>query len=1163
MQLNAVGVVQGQPMRHSSIFRDAQRRNEKSRSASLKNSIMALQNPRLYAFALVLLMLALTAPLSRAQKPAPKQKPGSTSTLLEQSDAAMQRGDAVAALKLAEQALARARAQKDRAGQMEALATLGTFQGRAGNSAKALEYFQQALPLMRSLGETEAQAMIHHLIGNIQRDTGKTAEALASYNSGWPLARKAGNHYFEALNFLGIGQVQIKRANPKEALEAYRKALPAARAAKQGELEADILNRTGVALSLLDEPIQALEVYQQALIIHRRLNDKRGEGITLNNMGEAYRETGDMKRALEFYNRALAIKRASQDREGEVPTLNGIARVQASTGQMQAAIATYEQALILARETGNLTDEATLLNDIGVAWDSLGQPEKALASYLSSLEKGQGNTDPTLEANTLNNIGTIHFQRGEASKAMVFFNQALQIAREAGDRRLQAATLDNIGAVYGDIGQQEKALPLLQQSLVLARAISNKRGEATTLNNLGTMYYELGKVDEAIEAFRQARLLIREVQDKVAEATLTQSLAYALNEMDEPQEALQLYRKAIELLHETGDRRNEAIALTGMGRVQFKTGAVEAALQSYEKARTLALASEDRYGEAIALANAAHAQENSGQVEAANRSYQSGLGLMENLREALGGVSDAKSSFLSLSLAFYHNYINFLLKQNRASDAFAWSEKTKARALLDLLSAGHADLSALLTPAEREKEKNLRRRAAELGQQLLAEAAQTKRDDARLKALRSQLQVSEDELARFADALYAKHPDLATKRAARTATLTDIAASLPPDTALLSYASLSNGGLDHTVVFCVTQTDGKPVLQTFTIALKADELSQRSQAFRVACTDPRREYSARAKALYELLIGPAANQLKGKKRLIISPDGALWGVPFQALQNADGRFLAQDFDLVYAYSATAAQAGLSRARQVQMAGSANSLLVMANPQFNSVVDTSANVTENAPKANVNRALTATSRALIATSRETHTGGRLPLSPLPGTQVEADALRTTLPATVFTGEAAQEATAKKQAGQFRYLHFATHGLFNPDAPMLSSIAMAAPPVGSGEDGFLSAREIFDLDLKADMVVLSACDTARGKSISGEGVVGLTWALFVAGAPTQVVSQWKVDDSATALLMQEFYTRLKAGQNKDAALRAASLQLQGDEKYAHPFYWAPFILMGDWR
>jgi len=186
--------------------------------------------------------------------------------------------------------------------------------------------------------------------------------------------------------------------------------------------------------------------------------------------------------------------------------------------------------------------------------------------------------------------------------------------------------------------------------------------------------------------------------------------------------------------------------------------------------------------------------------------------------------------------------------------------------------------------------------------------------------------------------------------------------------------------------------------------------------------------------------------------------------------------------------------------------------------------------------------------------------------LPGTQREADALKRRFAgAAVYTKKEAQERVVKEKASGYRYLHLASHAFFNDGAPLLSSVVLANPPPGSEDDGFLTAREIFDLDLSAtDLVVLSACNTARGEKRSGEGVIGLTWALFVAGAPTQVLSQWAVDDASTATLMERFYAKLSQPQaGKGEALRAAALSLRRDRKHAHPYYWAPFILVGDWR
>ncbi len=201
---------------------------------------------------------------------------------------------------------------------------------------------------------------------------------------------------------------------------------------------------------------------------------------------------------------------------------------------------------------------------------------------------------------------------------------------------------------------------------------------------------------------------------------------------------------------------------------------------------------------------------------------------------------------------------------------------------------------------------------------------------------------------------------------------------------------------------------------------------------------------------------------------------------------------------------------------------------------------------------------------IITNLRPGAGGGSGIKPLPGTQAEADAIHADFPsARIHTGKQAQESTAKAEAPRHRYLHFATHGLLNDKAPLESAIVLAQPPAGSAEDGLLTAREIFDLNWPADLVVLSACNTARGEQTVGEGVVGLSWALFVAGVPSQVLSQWAVADASTAQLMKGLYSNLKAGRAKGDALRRASLSLMKDGQHAHPFYWAPFVLIGDWR
>ena len=209
-----------------------------------------------------------------------------------------------------------------------------------------------------------------------------------------------------------------------------------------------------------------------------------------------------------------------------------------------------------------------------------------------------------------------------------------------------------------------------------------------------------------------------------------------------------------------------------------------------------------------------------------------------------------------------------------------------------------------------------------------------------------------------------------------------------------------------------------------------------------------------------------------------------------------------------------------------------------------------------------RALDALSRAIDSLARDYAETGAI--KALPGTQREADALAKLFPgALLLTGDKAQESSVRASMADYRYLHFATHGFVNDASPMLSNVILAMPPKDAKEDGFLTAREIFETQLKADLTVLSACNTGRGEVRSGEGIVGLTWALFVAGCPSQIVSQWAVDDAGTAELMVALYERLAQGKSKGAALREAALALRGTKDRSHPYYWAPFVLLGDWN
>jgi CHAT domain-containing protein len=290
--------------------------------------------------------------------------------------------------------------------------------------------------------------------------------------------------------------------------------------------------------------------------------------------------------------------------------------------------------------------------------------------------------------------------------------------------------------------------------------------------------------------------------------------------------------------------------------------------------------------------------------------------------------------------------------------------------------------------------------------------------------------------------------------------------------------------------------------------------------------------------LYDLLFEPIAAELDGKRQIVIMPDGATWSIPFAALKSPDGQYVLDRWEIAFGY-------GLHTLLQLQRRGDEVRSMpstpphVFANPSFGSAAER---------------------RLPGAEAKEQKDW----ITTLPGTSEEAIAIRAAVPdAVIFDGPKALEDEFYKLPPATRFLHFATHGFANPDIPLLSGVVLGLPPNGSSRDGFLTASEVLASKLTTRLVIVSACESGVGKVARGEGQMGLSWSLLVAGAPTCVVSQWAVSDSATAKMMGEFHRRLAAGERTASALRNAALALKADPRYDAPFFWAPFVLYGDPR
>jgi CHAT domain-containing protein len=524
-----------------------------------------------------------------------------------------------------------------------------------------------------------------------------------------------------------------------------------------------------------------------------------------------------------------------------------------------------------------------------------------------------------------------------------------------------------------------------------------------------------------------------------------------------------------------------------------------------------------------------------GRTDEARRAFDEAITANETIRTQVAGGEQERERFFEKKTLPYYAMVELLVAQNKHDEALAYAERAKGRVLLDVIRNGRTGVIKTMSTEEREQEKRLTTTIASLNTKILGENARPQTNQARLSELKTHLEQARLDQRSFQVKLYSAHPELRIKRGeAQTLGLAQAGDLLTDSrTALLEYAVTD----DKTFLFVLTANAAtqnglqQPVLKLYELKIKRQNLIEKVQRLRERIANNDLDYAGLSSELYNDLVAPASLQLQGKTRLVMVPDDILWEAPFQALRSANGRFLIQDAAISYAPSLTVLRE-IAKSRKPKPA---TTLLAMGNPKL------------------AGQTISRSKNVLMSGSFEALPEAERLVKGL--AQIYGEKASK-----VYVGAEAREEVLKSESNNYRILQLATHGVLSNASPMYSHVVLAQSNHDK-EDGLLEAWEIMEMDLQADLAVLSACETARGRIGAGEGVIGLSWALFVAGCPTTVVSQWKVESSSSTELMLAFHGKLKGGASKSEALRQAALKLMADKRYNHPFYWAGFIVVGD--
>jgi CHAT domain-containing protein/Tfp pilus assembly protein PilF len=865
----------------------------------------------------------------------------------------------------------------------------------------------------------------------------------------------------------------------------------------------------------------------------------------LNALGARYGNRSLYPQAINIFRIAQSVAEKIGDQPGLATALYGIGLAYSRQDNYDLALEHLQKSLQLAEAIQDKNRIARALNAVGFVYQSQGHFSLAIDSYRKSLEIARLQGDKISIAAALGSLGNIYDDQNNYSSAAEFYQKSLAYYRESGGQRGEigeALILNSLGKIQRDQGNLDLALMFYQESLSLKVKVGSSEEQARTLYEIGSIYLSKGAYKLAEEFYRKCLALSEAVDAKAVIAWSYIALGDLFFAQGDHNLALEYYKKSLEMSEAIGAKKAAGDALDSMTEAYLIQGKPAQALESAERALEIAeqIGSLDMLWTACAHAGKAHRQ--LARPAQARQALEKAINAIEAMRtQAVGGEQETQG-FLASKVSPYHELIGLLVDQNQAGEALAYAERSKARALLDVLQNGKVDARRSLTDAEQEQERKLKGEITSLNVQLIRATRADKPDERRVSELKPRLEKARLNYEAFQTSLYAAHPELKIHRGAAPIIKAEELTALLPDaaSALLEYVVTE----DVTYLFVVTKAPERPAAETqvFTLPIKRAELAKRAESFRDQLARRDLGFRATARQLYDLLLKPAQALLRGKTSLVIAPDDKLWELPFQALLADGDRYVIESSAVSYAPSLTVLREMKAERARHQADPAAFTLLALGNP--------------------------AIGQETIDRATLTLRGGKL--DPLTEAEQEVKALGQLYSAErskVYIGAEASEDRVKAEAGQARILHFATHGTLNNASPMYSYLALARGD--KNEDGLLEAWELMQMDLHADLAVLSACETARGRYGAGEGVIGLAWALFVAGVPSTVVSQWKVESASARDLMLNFHRQLRAPATARAkvtmaeALRQAALKVMKNPETSHPFYWAGFVLVGAGR
>ena len=807
-------------------------------------------------------------------------------------------------------------------------------------------------------------------------------------------------------------------------------------------------------------------------------------------------------------------------------------------GEHPLAIAKLREVLSQFRAAGLRAREAATLNRLGDLSRKTGELEQAEAYFREALPIAESMADRETVVDILNNHGLLVSTLGRWEEAIALLDAAVPAAREIGSIDIEAALHHNIGQAWSRLGEYSLSIAAYERSLELKRSLGSPRRTASTLGNMANVYFLAGDTEKALTTIHATLKIWDETGDKAGTGSSLALLGRMQQSKGDGAAARATYVRALPILEETADKVVQGNVLAGLAEIDVEEGATGDAIARVDGALALARAALDRRGEARALYVRALALRKADRLSEAIAAIENTLAIVEETRGAISR-SDLRTSYLATVHRYYDLYVDLLLQSKQVADAFTGSERARARSLLDALAESAAQIRKGVDPKLLERQRAVQK-TLNAKESTRAQMARSGKGGERFESLSRDVDRLLGDLRAIEAEIRISSPAYASLKMQQPVTAKSLQSMIGGDTTIVAYrlgAEESHAWVIDTR--SVTVHDLGSAVPIERAARKYHELLRRENR------PAMEQMTAAGRDVATLVLDPLRPRLRGK-RLVIIADGSLQYVPFAALPIGDQPLLTQ-YELVSLPSASVLDALRKQKRRnaAQLAVFADAVFTADDPRLDGRP-----VTSKSTESRITRGLPTLERLQFSRMEAEAIG-------------EAAGERGVLEALDF--DAAKQTLLSKDLQRFGILHFATHGAINTEKPELSGLVLSLFDArGRSVDGFLRLHEIYNLDLDAGLVVLSACETALGKEVHGEGLVGLIRGFLYAGSKSVMASLWKVDDRATAVLMSRFYrAMLSDGLAPAAALRKAQLSMLAENRWRDPRDWAAFGLLGDWR